>query len=287
MILAVDNHAFLQRARALPPLPESAARLTGLLAGDEPDLPEIVKVIEHDPSLTMKLLRLANSAVSGSRHRIGTVREALIRLGTGTVVGFVIGTCVRPLMGNTIPGYGIAKKEYWSHSLAAAFAAEAIQAHSSNWSGHLAFTAALLHDLGKLVLGQFLNAELSAWLARAVTEGRLSAFRAEREILSLHHGEAGGIVAQYWGLPDSLVKGIVYHHDPEVGADGICYVTYLANLVAHRLAREKRDDRDTPPAQVDDDIGPALTWLGLAEKDYVNVCVQARKALQTIAGHME
>jgi HD-like signal output (HDOD) protein len=287
MILTIDHHAVLQRAYALPPLPQSAARLTGLLAHDEPDLGEIARVIEHDPSLTMKLLRLANSAVSGTRHRIGTVREALIRLGTGTVVGFVIGTCVRPLMGNTIPGYGIPKREYWSHSLAAAFAAEAIQAHSSTWAGQLAFTAALLHDLGKLVLGQFLNLELSAWLARAVTEGRLSAFRAEREILSLHHGEAGGIIAQYWGLPDSLVKGIVYHHDPDQGADGICYVTYLANLVAHRIASEKRVECGAPPTCADDETGPALAWLGLAEQDLVNVCAEARKGLHAIAGHME
>jgi len=287
LILMIDHDAIVQRANALPPLPQSAARLASLLTNDELDLHEIVKVIEFDPTLTMKLLRVANSAVGSSRRRIGTVREALIRLGTGTVAGFVMGTCVRPLMGKRIPGYNVSESEFWMHSLAAAFAAESIQTHSSNWTGQLAFTAALLHDIGKLVLGQFLDAELSGWLKRAVKEGKQTAFQAEKEILSLHHGEVGGIVAQRWGLPDSLVKGIVYHHDPEDGAEGICYVTFLANLVAHRLATEQPSGGHTPPAWVTEDVGLALVRLGLAEKHLVNVCADARKGLQAVSGQMD
>jgi putative nucleotidyltransferase with HDIG domain len=287
MIVIIDHDAVVQSAHLLPPLPQSATRLASLLARDEPDVLEIVKVIECDPTLTMKLLRLANSAIGSARHRIGTVREALTRLGTGTVVGFVIGKCVRPLVGKRIPGYNVSESEFWTHSLTAAFAAESIQARSAHWSGHLGFTAALLHDVGKLVLGQFLNAELSGWLERAGTEGKLSAFHSEKEILSLHHGEIGAIVAQHWGLPACIVKGIEYHHDPENGMDGICDVTYLANLVSHWLEANPRSIELAPQPMLHAPVGPVLDRLGLAEKCLVSVCEDVRRSLQAISGQLE
>lgn len=283
----IDHNAVVQYANEMPPLPQSATRLVCLLSDGDPDMREIVKVIEFDPTLTLKLLRIANSAIGSSKRNIGTVREALIRLGTGTVAGIVIGTCVRPLMGKRIPGYNVSESDFWKHSLTTAFAAESIQAHSSNWHGQLAFTAAILHDIGKLVLGHFLNAELSSWLERAITEGKQPAFKAEKEILSLHHAEVGGIIAQNWALPDCLVKGIVYHHEPEEGADGICYVTYLANRVAHRLESEQRAEEHGAAEWVANDIGPALTWLGLAEKHMSSVCEDARMALKAVSGQMD
>jgi HD-like signal output (HDOD) protein len=237
-------------------------------------------VIEYDPTLTMKLLRMANSAVSGSRRRIGTIRDALIRLGTGTVAGFVIGSCVRAVIGKKIPGYNLAESAFWKHSLAAAFAAESIQAHSANWHDPLAFPAALLHDVGKLVLGHFITPELATWLERAVTEGKQPAYLAEREILSLHHGEAGGVIAQHWKLPDCLVHGIIYHHDPQEGAAGIGYVTYLANLVAHQFDTITEAPCAMPSALSGSDVGPASTWLGLTEKDLVDVCAETRMGLR-------
>lgn len=287
MILIIDHDSVVKCAHRLPPLPQSATRLAILLASQEPDLREIARVIEYDPTLTMKILRVANSALGSARRRIGTVPEALIRLGTGTVAGFAMGACVRPLLGTRIPGYNFSESEFWQHSLAAALAAESIQAHSSQWTGMLSFTAALLHDIGKLVLGQFLNTELSGWLERAVSEGNQTAFQAEKEILSLHHGEAGGIIAQHWGLPDCIVQGIVYHHSPEECTEGICSVTFLANLVAHALGTEQSAEAFTTAARVTEDFGFALARLGLAEQDLVKVFADTRKGLQAVSGQMD
>ncbi len=286
MLLAIDHSALVQRAYGLPPLPQSAARLAHLLSTDESDLAEIIRVIEYDPTLTIRLLRIANSALFGARHRIGTVRESLIRLGTGTVAGFVVGSCVRPMLGKMIPGYNIPEREFWRHSLASAFAAEALQARCRA-GGQLAFTAALLHDIGKLVLGPFLNAELTAWLQRAVTEGQQSPFQAESEILSVHHGEAGGIVAQHWMLPEILVKGIIHHHTPDQGGEGICYVTYLADVVAHRIAAGQTSDGRSPLLTWDDSaVDQALEWLHMSAKDLDAVGLNARKGLQAVSDQM-
>jgi len=287
MIVILDHNAVVDAANKLPPLPQSAMRLTSLLAREEPDFREIVKVIEYDPSLTMKLLKIANSAVGGRSQRIGSVHQALVLLGTGTVAGFVMGTCVRSLIGEQIPGYGIPEKEFWVHSLATAFAAESIQAHSSKWHGTLAFTAGLLHDIGKLVLGRFLSVDLCSWLERAIIEGKQPAFLAEREILSLHHGEAGGLIAQHWELPDCLVKGIIYHHSPEDGEDGICYVTHLANAIAHEVANEGSTGMPSPSARLSENLVAVMAKLGLAEKDLDYIRNDASKGLQAVSAQSD
>jgi HD-like signal output (HDOD) protein len=151
----------------------------------------------------------------------------------------------------------------------------------------LVFTAALLHDIGKLVLGKFLSADLRAWLESAVTEGKQPAYCAEREILALHHGEVGGLIAQHWGLPDSLVRGVTYHHTPAEGGDAICHVTYLANLAAHRLANEESKESSPVLSPLSDHECDSLTKLGLSEKDLFVVCEDACRGLQAVAGPME
>ena len=231
----IDHDALVHSAYKLPPLPQSAVRLASLVASNDTDLGEIVQVIECDPVLTIKLLRVANSVFSSPGRPIGTVKGAVIRLGTEIISGLVTNACVQPLMGKMIPGYNLSGAEFWRHSLTAALAAEATKSYSPERLSPLAFTAALLHDIGKFVLGHFLSPETLCLLERAAREGKQAAFQAEIEILSLHHGEVGGVVAQHWGLPEIIVKGITYHHNPEDCEDVIGYVTHLANMVAHGL----------------------------------------------------
>ncbi|HZZ79567.1 MAG TPA: HDOD domain-containing protein [Gemmataceae bacterium] len=286
MSLTLDHNEVMRAANGLPPLPQSAMRLTTLLANEEADFREVVKVIEYDPSLTLKLLKIANSAFGGGGPRIGNIHQALVRLGTGTVAGFVISACVRTLIGERIPGYGIPEKDFWTHSLAAAFAAEAIQARSTKWHGNLAFTAGLLHDIGKLILGRFLDADARSWLERACEDGHQPAFRAEREILSMHHGEVGGLIAQHWELPDCLVKGIIFHHAPDEGDDGICHVTHLANEIAHEVAAEERAKKPTLSPRSTRNLDTTIAVLGLSARDIEPIRQEARRSLQAVASEV-
>jgi putative nucleotidyltransferase with HDIG domain len=217
------------------------------------------------------------------------VREAVIRLGTGIVAGFALGSAVRPLVQHRLPGYNLSGAEFWQHSLMSAFAAESIQAHASKWSSPLAFTAGLLHDVGKLVLGKLLTREMAEWLERAVSEGKQPLFRAELEILSLHHGDVGGIIAQHWGLPDVLVGGIINHHTPAAGEDPIADAIYLADLTAHRLRAERSMEPENPvtPSWEVWDIGPSLERLGMTEQHLQNVLGDARKRMQDVAGEAD
>jgi len=97
------------------------------------------------------------------------------------------------------------------------------------------FTAALLHDVGKLVMGRFLSPEILGLIRRAQEVDHLGQLEAESLLLGANHAELGGLIAQHWQLPPRVVQGITYHHNPEQGMDVVCDLTYLANLLAKRI----------------------------------------------------
>jgi len=227
----MDLEALIAQAYNLDPLPVSAARLAGLVADPDSNLASITEVINLDPSLTGRVLRAANSARSAARSSITTVSDAVIRLGRGTILSIVVGSAARKHLQCSVPAYGLSENALWKHSVAAAITAEVMGPIGRVSVPPEAFTAALLHDLGKLVLGRFLDAHTLALLEAAQSQG-LNSLEAEREILQVNHAELGGLIAQKWGLPDSIVQGISYHHRPEESGLKICDIVCVANDIA-------------------------------------------------------
>ena len=139
---------------------------------------------------------------------------------------------------------------------------------------------------GKMVLGNFLNPEMLGWLESANRNGGAAAFRAESEILSLHHGEIGGIVAQHWQLPEPIVAGVIYHHAPEDSDDPIAYAVFLANLIAHGWADDEVDENDPEQPSPTATIVAALERLGISEAVYQGFGPMVRARLKlALAGY--
>jgi putative nucleotidyltransferase with HDIG domain len=259
------NHtAIVQSACQLQPLPPTAARLAALTGRGAPDLQEIIDAVSLDPVLVAKLLRFANSCYSAPKYPIGTVSDALRWLGTDHVLSLAIGSFFRPVMEQSIPGYAISAGDLWRHSVTAAVAAGTARSFCRGIYSPLAATAALLHDIGKLILGRYLTPELHGLCQRAVAEGGMTQAEAEAEILSLHHGEVGGIIAQQWSLPADIVEGIIHHHTPEQGPDTIGFVVHLANAVTRQIegqpAATARDQTTLEAAR--DRLGLTANGLG-------------------------
>jgi HD-like signal output (HDOD) protein len=234
----IDIDDLIAKASTLQPLPASAVQLASLIASGNSDLDEIGNVIAYDQALTLKLLRAANSAHSASLTPITDARDAVFRLGTARVLALSVAANVNPLLKRDVSQYGLGEGDLWRHSVASAVAAEMLPDYCKELIPPETFAAALLHDIGKLVMGRFLSVEILGMLHRATTEGGLDPCAAESQILRVHHGELGGIVAQHWNLPESIVKGIIYHHTPSDGNHIICDAVSLANQIAKSV--EKR-----------------------------------------------
>ena len=257
----LDLDSLAQAASNLEPLPASVARLAAAVAVTDPDLNEIIDVIQYDQALTATLLRSANSAASGSLNPVKTVRDAVIRLGTGSVLWLAVQSSARRRLQRAVPEYGLSEGELWRHSVGASLAAAALHRYASASIPAEASTAALLHDIGKLLICRFLSDDTLVTIHRAQEDG-LTRIEAEREILGVHHAELGGLMVQYWGFPESIQRGIAYHHTPDEGVDGICYATHLADVVAKELADQRDDNPDLEA------FAHAMYELGLTVDDY-------------------
>lgn len=230
----VDIDALIANANELTALPQSTVRLAALVGSKQENVAEVVEVVAFDPALTFKLIRAANSAATGGIQAVTTVKDAVTRLGTAQVFALAVASSVRPHMHKNIPEYGFSDGEFWRHSVAAAVATEAAGKFCKTPIPRESFTAALLHDIGKLIMARFLSTEILELLASGRREGGLTALESETKVLTVHHGELGGIIAQHWQFPELIVKGIIYHHSPDEGDSPICDVVYIANIVAKR-----------------------------------------------------
>ena len=285
LYLNVDQEEVIRSAFEMPALPQSAVRLSHLVARDEIDLNEVVHVIECDPALTLKLLRIANSLYSSPSPSIGTVRDAVIRLGAGAILGLGIGSCFKPTIMPVLPGYCISGEDFWRHSIAAALTTECMRPFSTQRITSLAFTSALLHDVGKVVLGRYLNPEILNLMERAGEDGHMAIFEAENEILSLNHAEVGSLIAQHWGLPDPVIQGVLYHHSPEMTPDSMARVTHFANFVAHRVVEYRPVDPSHLFVDKDlDDVQQDLIHFGIKDADSERIIRAVTERLAVISG---
>jgi HD-like signal output (HDOD) protein len=205
-----------------------------------------------------------------------------MRLGTGTVLSLTVGAAVQARMQRAVPEYGLHEGQLWRHSMAAALAAQAVKEYSRYNVPPESFAAALLHDIGKLVMSRFLSPNVLEMLRRANREGGLSTMQAERELLGVHHGELGGLVAQHWKLPESIVHGVSYHHAPEEIDEPVAYVVYLANQAARRLGTDGMGEGETVHPE---EHAAARAQIGLSTEDFDRLCAAVEKRMKTVESH--
>jgi HD-like signal output (HDOD) protein len=212
--IAMGNYrALVSSVDALEPLPMTVMRLTEVISKGEHDIAEIVEVVSLDQALTAALLRRANSAMGGTRAPVATVREAVVRLGSGPLLSMAFAATVGNRMIAALPAYGMVEGELWRHSVAAAVAADVIRTMAHTAVPGEASTAALLHDIGKVVICNQYGPQTMQMLVKAAETDHVSPLHVERAVFGADHAQIGGVVAGRWNLPETIVEAITYHHD--------------------------------------------------------------------------
>lgn len=210
----------LAQVHGLPALPTGAGHLIMMLQDPDLEIGQLIERIEYDPGLTSNVLRIANSAYFAGPRSIGSLREAIVRLGTRRILQLVITSIVAPMARRPVLGYDIPAGQLLTHSVAVGVAAEQLaEALQLRPTDHL-FTAGLLHDLGKIVLGTFVKVEVEPIRQLAFEEG-IAFDAAERRVLGIDHAEVGSVLLTDWGLPPDVVEVVRYHHSPEAVAGDV------------------------------------------------------------------
>jgi putative nucleotidyltransferase with HDIG domain len=221
----------LSKVESFPTMPAAGSKLLALLGESEVSVHKVEDILRYDPGLTANVLKLANSAYFGIPARIGSVKQAIILLGLNRLVQLVIASCVGAVMNKSVDGYSMPPGNLWRHSIAVSIAAEALVKDKKKLDSEDFFTPALLHDIGKLVLGSFVQDDLSA--IENVTAKGIPFVVAENMILGTDHAEIGAKVLSMWSFPKDVVNAVRWHHDPEASDHQSIQidVVYLSNLL--------------------------------------------------------
>ncbi len=248
----------LARTSELSALPATTVRLLDLLDEPEAAAAPVLEVVETDPALTANLLKLCNSAFYSMPREIGTLREALVLLGNQTVITLAFATSMGRVLRGPLSGYRSGQHEMWHHALATAVAAAAIaESLSGPAQRSRAFTAGLLHDIGK----QLLNRPLMQGGQQIPPHCRADQLlAAERSILGCDHTQAGAALAEMWRFPPALVAAIACHHRPQDADEygELATAVWAGNLMAGEI--ETAGDAQT---SADDALRETLIAAGI------------------------
>jgi putative nucleotidyltransferase with HDIG domain len=252
-------HDLVVKVKNLPAVSQAALKLVNLLDQSTVSNSEVVNVLKYDNVLTAKLLRACNSPYFGLTEPISSVDQAVLILGHQQILHIVLTLAFGSAMVVPLPVYAMEAKELWRHSLITATAAEMVvnDLPELNLEMPVAFTAGLLHDFGKLVLGQALTPELQLAIRNRVENGRISRAEAEKEILGTDHSEVGAALLQSWNLPGEIVEAVANHHLPLMEPrPQLSVVAHIGNCLAHLVG--SAPGWDSFALQVDNRVTVAL-----------------------------
>jgi putative nucleotidyltransferase with HDIG domain len=242
----------MSKIRAFPSMPATGAKMLRMLEDPETSVVEIEDALRHDPGLTGNVLKLANSAYFGIPSKVSSVRQGVLLLGLKRLIQLVVASCVSGVMDKPVPGYDLPPGDLWRHSIAVSIAAEALVKDKRNIDAEDIFTPALLHDIGKLILGHFVKEELDD-IEKIASKG-VPYVVAENMVLGTDHAEVGAQVLTQWSFPRDVIEAVRWHHDPDFPEQGKAPVdiVYLANLLCQTNGH---GDGDEGPAY---DLSPTV-----------------------------
>lgn len=248
----------------LPSLPVVVMDLLSNIEQENIDIAVLAKKVSYDQALTAKTLRLANSPSFALQVKVTTIQQAITFLGFQTARNLITAAAVTGCFPSGLcPGFS--DRAFWRHACATAACARAL-ARRLRFNQDVAFTAGLLHDIGRLVLVSGHPLAYGAALAyRAQQDGEL--LDAERAVLGVDHVDAGVALARHWHFSDTMCQAIACHHAPDTpGAGFLAAIVHVANAIVHALDLAGEVDERVPTVST-------IAWdaMGLNEEAYLHL----------------
>ena len=228
-MITIDS--IISGIKEMPMLSAVATRLLQIAGDDNHSIQDIVKIVENDTFLTTRVLRVVNSAAFSPIEPINTMDKAILLLGEKMIMGIAIGSCSAMVFKKALDGYEAAAGSLWEHSLRTALASREVAFFAKKEvSANLAFTAGLLHDIGKSVISEFLKGSTAKMVAMC-DEGKAQDFlEAEQKMTGTDHTEVGYQLACHWRIPETIAMTIKYHHHPERAEEAYRDLVYIVHI---------------------------------------------------------
>lgn len=227
----------LSRIQELPTLPEMALKIRALIYSDESDASILAKLIEQDPALSAKILKVANSSFYSPEKKISSIKLAVTRIGFNEVghIALAISMIKKFSKTSDLLNY----KQFWRHSLAAAYlcamsGSANVNKNLCSIDSHILFLSGLFHDIGILIYDQYFHEEFEK-IIKFAFEKEVSFLEAEKELCNgENHALFGSALLELWKLDLQIVGGVRYHHQPESAPQNFSLIssaTYLSEYI--------------------------------------------------------
>ncbi len=243
----IDNKVkrVVSNIRNLPTPPIVFHQIQKVISDPGVSAEKVASILSEDPAMSVKVLRLTNSAFYGLARDIESVKQAVIIVGFEAIKNLVLSASVLDMFKgkNMDEEY---QEKYWRHSLSTAFCCRLL-ARRVRSRGIVdpdsAFSAGLLHDVGKMVICCFLPEEYARYKAERAIDDKSEDYEIEERLFGYNHSQIGGFLGTQWKIPAKLVEAITLHHHPQLEEkkDPITYIVYLADYLSKRAFYEEEE----------------------------------------------
>ena len=229
----MDNQIkkIINRIEEIPSLPVVSQKILDVISDPEASNKDIVNMIEYDQALAVKILKVANSAFYGSIGKVGSLEHAIVKLGMNEVKSIVLGVSVYNFFTGKSSGLFDIDK-FWEHSIVCSQVSKYLGNHFRIKNNDMLFLGGLIHDMGKVVIGQYFHDEFLD-IIEYIDKNQSGFSEAEKAVIGTTHYQIAAKLLNQWNFPKEVIMYILYHHAPwgdenyETGAT----ILYLANMI--------------------------------------------------------
>ena len=247
----ITPESLVADVRDLVSLPEIAVQVNAMVEDPRTSAADIGEVISRDPSMTARLLRIANSPFFGLTAKVATVTRAVAVVGSKKLRDLIVATsAIRTFKG--VPNQLVSMDDFWYHSLYCAIAARLLATSRRMPHADSLFTAGLLHDIGQLIIFNRLPEQAREALRLSNEDPHaVDMHLAEQEVLGFDHAQVGGLLLRHWQLPALLEECVTHHHTPEkaVHFPAEAAIVHIANSIATLAEINSMSLEDVPKIQ--------------------------------------
>ncbi|MHC4662754.1 MAG: HDOD domain-containing protein [Planctomycetota bacterium] len=247
----------VEKIRGLPTLPSILEKMKSVVVNPESTAAQFGEVIVDDPAATSRILRIVNSSFYGLPHRISSVSHAVVILGFNAVKSIIMSSTIFEMFAKAGKEAEFDRVEFWKHSIGVGTAAQVLAKRMGVDETEEFFVAGLLHDIGKVILDQFLHS-IFVKILQTVKGKNCLFVEAEEKALGVTHAQIGGWLFQKWDLAPHLVAAIRFHHDPKLAGKNAKFtaVIHFADILARSLLLGTGGDEKIP-------LGDRDAWRAL------------------------
>lgn len=208
---------------------------------------DLVAIVSEDIGLSVRLMKLVNSAFFGYPSKVDSLTRAVAIIGIKQLQDFALATSIVDTFSH-IPNDLVTMESFWKHSIACGVVARILANYRREFNVERAFVSGLLHDIGRLIMLMLIPDEAKKAFAIAQADNQLL-YQVETQLLGFNHAAIGGELLKQWKLPEQIIAAVKYHHDPlaENKFKVDAALIHVADIVVSALTDSSSGERLVPP----------------------------------------